>query len=81
MKRIELVSFNAELLQKLQRAGVKIDDWQYVDMYQEYESTLAEGHKKTYVSLVLSQKYHVSVRHIYDLLTHLAQDCKFPASE
>ena len=80
MKRIELVSFNAELLQKLQKAGVKIDDYQHVAMYNDYERMLKDGHKKTYIVLVLSEKYHLSPRNIYDVLKHLCQDCNLPAS-
>lgn len=80
MKLIELVTFNAELLQKLQQAGVKIDDYQHVAMYNDYEQMLQEGHKKTYILLVLSDRYHLSPRTIHDILKHLCQDCNPPAS-
>ena len=80
MKRIELVTFNAELLQKLQQAGVKIGDWQHVAMYQDYERMVKDGHKKTYIMLFLSDKYHLSPRTIHTILQHLCQECNPPAS-
>jgi len=47
MRRIDLIKFNAELLQKMQSCGIKLNDWQYVNLYNDYEEMLASGTKKT----------------------------------
>lgn len=36
MKVIEIINFNRELLKKLQEAGVRLEDVQYVELYSEY---------------------------------------------
>lgn len=76
MKRIELVEFNAEILQKLQKAGVKIDDWRYVGMVKEYQELVSQGQKRTYAAMVASQHYGISTRKGYNLLQRLCAECK-----
>lgn len=71
MKLIELVSFNKELLQRLQKAGVKIDDWKYCDLYLDYTQMIAEGTKRTAIILILAQRYNLSERQVYNIIRHL----------
>lgn len=45
MKVIEIINFNRELLKKLQEAGVRLEDVQYVDLYSEYMYRTSQGRK------------------------------------
>ena len=71
MKRIELVSFNAELLQKLKSAGIKLEDYKYCDLYRGYCKMLEEGVKRTAVAVILSERYGLSCRQVYNIIKHL----------
>lgn len=62
MKVIEIINFNRELLKKLQEAGVRLEDVQYVELYSEYMYRTSQGEKVSYVVAVLSEKYSVSAR-------------------
>lgn len=62
MKVIEIINFNRELLKKLQEAGVRLEDVQYVELYSEYMYRTSQGEKVSYVVAVLSEKYSVSER-------------------
>ena len=37
MKVFEILNFNRELLGKLQTAGIRLEDIQYIDLYIEYK--------------------------------------------
>ena len=76
MKVIEIINFNRELLKKLQEAGVRLEDVQYVDLYSEYMYRTSQGEKVSYVVAVLSEKYSVSERTIYALIKRFRSDCK-----
>ena len=43
MKVIEIINFNRELLKKLQEAGVRLEDVQYVELYSEYMYRTSQG--------------------------------------
>ena len=45
MKVIEIINFNRELLKKLQEAGVRLEDVQYVELYSEYMYRTSQGEK------------------------------------
>ena len=45
MKVIEIINFNRELLKKLQEAGVRLEDVQYVELYSEYMYRTSQGRK------------------------------------
>lgn len=48
MKVIEIINFNRELLKKLQEAGVRLKDVQYVELYSEYMYRTSQGEKVSY---------------------------------
>jgi predicted transcriptional regulator len=68
MKIYELISFNRELLERIHRAGIRPDDYKYADLYAEYRALVAGGEKVTYIVSVLSVRYGVSERQVYNLL-------------
>lgn len=75
MKVIELLNFNRELLKKLQEAGIRLEDAQYIDLYMDYVGLLNQGEKVSYVVALLSEKYSVSERKVYALVKHFQSDC------
>lgn len=76
MTRYEILSFNKELLRRLSCIGVKTDDFRYVDLFEDYSRMRKAGNKTTYIVAVLSDKYAVSERKVYNVIRHLSEDCK-----
>ena len=75
MKVIEILNFNKELLNRIHNAGIRLDDCQYINLYNEYEQMLRDGEKVTYIVSVLSEKYSVSERKVYGVIKHFKKDC------
>ena len=71
MKRIELVQFNAPLLQRLKSAGISLDDYKCCALYRDYEEISATESNRKVVFLTLSQRYGLSVRQLYNIFNHL----------
>lgn len=76
MKIIEILKFNRELLKRLQTAGIRLDDAQYIDLYSEYTEMLDRGEKVSYTVALLADKYSVSERKVYSLIKRFQSDCK-----
>ena len=43
MKLIEILKLNRELLIYFQKAGIRLDDVQYIDLFKEYRTLSAQG--------------------------------------
>jgi Mor family transcriptional regulator len=74
MKVHELLTFNKELLSRLINAGVKPEDYRYVELFREYELLKGQGEKVTYIVAFLAQKYRISERNIYAITARMARD-------
>ncbi len=74
MKLYELLDFNKELLKRLFCAGIKPEDYRYVDLFTDYEHLRQEGEKKTYIVAMLADKYGISERKVYSVINHLSQE-------
>lgn len=74
MKLYELLDFNKELLKMLFCAGIKPEDYRYVDLFTDYEHLCQEGEKKTYIVAMLADKYGISERKVYSVINHLSQE-------
>ena len=79
MKVIEILNLNKELLKKFQYMGIRMDDVKFIDLYDEYITMITEGEKVSYVIAVLSEKYGVSERKVYDLIRRFKSDCNLLA--
>lgn len=75
MKVIEILNFNRELLKRLEAAGIRLEDAQYIDLYADYIRLLEQGEKVSYVVALLSEKYSVSERKVYALVKRFQSDC------
>jgi Mor family transcriptional regulator len=75
MKVFEALFCYKEALTKLSAMGVRLEDYRYMELYEEYLSLCADGSKKTYIVAILAEKYHISQRHVYALVRRLKSDC------
>lgn len=79
MTLFEILNFNRELLERLTRMGFKPDDYKYIDLYKEYEQMRRQGDKVTYCVVVLSIRYGVCERKIYEIVGRFKKECTFHA--
>lgn len=79
MKVIEILNLNKELLKKFQTAGIRMDDVQYIDLFNEYLALVTRGEKVSYIVATLAEKYSVSERKVYDLIKRFKSDCNLLA--
>lgn len=79
MKVIEILNLNKELLKNFQKAGIRMDDVQYIDLFNEYLALHAKGEKVSYIVAILAMRYNVSERKVYDLLRRFKTDCNLLA--
>lgn len=71
MIRAEIIELNKELLQKLKNAGVKMSDYKYCDLYRDYKELSAIESCKKVVMLTLAQRYGLTDRQVYNIVTRL----------
>ncbi len=76
MKVIEILAFNRELLENLDRNHIKIKDVKYLQLYMEYSRLKEEGFKITYIIAYLSDTYKVGERTIYKIIKRFNSECK-----
>ena len=63
MKLIEILNLNRELLIYFQKAGIRLDDVQYIDLFNEYRTLSAQGEKVSYIVARLATE-SVSYTHL-----------------
>lgn len=75
MTIFEVLKFNRELLERLHRIGVRLEDTAYIDLFVDFNNMVGAGDKVSYVVAVLADKYSVSERKVYSLIRHFQNDC------
>ena len=75
MKVIEVLEFNRELIKKLRKAGIRLEDADYIDLYTEYKQLTARGEKVSYAVAHLAEEYAISERKVYSLIKRFRSDC------
>ncbi len=75
MKLIEILNLNRELLNNFRKAGVRMDDVLYIDLFNEYRTLAAQGEKVSYIVARLATEYAVSERKVYSLIKRYKKDC------
>lgn len=79
MTIFEILKFNRELLERLRRAGIRLEDAGYVDLFADFTRMVAEGEKVTYAVARRAADYHVSERTVYSLVRRFQCDCSTDA--
>lgn len=80
MKIIEALRMNKELLTKLKNAGIRMEDTEYISLYDDYERMNRKGWKMTYIVACLSDKFGVSERTVYYVIRKFGSNCNFDAA-
>lgn len=76
MRRIDLVEFNKELLQRLKEAGIRLEDYKYCDLYRDYLKLSETMGSRKEVILSLAQKHGISDRQVYNILNRLERSVR-----
>lgn len=79
MKVIEILNLNRELLKIFRKVGIRLDDVQYIDLYNEYRELQSKGNKVSYIVAVLADRYGISERKVYSLIKRFQSDCNLLA--
>lgn len=74
MKRADLVLFNQEIMCKLRKAGIRLDDYKYADMWKDYVEMKKACNSKKVIILSLSEKHGYTDRQVYNIIKHLEKD-------
>ncbi len=68
MTIFEVLNFNRELLERLRRIGVRLEDTAYIDLYVDFNNMVGAGEKVSYVVAVLADRHGVCERTVYSLI-------------
>lgn len=79
MKVYEILSLNPQFLKMLHEFGIRIDDYQWIDLYREYRQMRDNGEKIVFIVAFLSDKYGICERKVYKLIKHMERDCQIGA--
>ena len=63
MKVFELLNFNREPLKRLQQAGIRISDVEFIDLYNDYQTMLGHGDKVSYIVALLADLLDIFESH------------------
>ena len=80
MTLFEALKINRTSLEVLQQLGGRHNDVRYIDMYSEFSMMEKAGFKKTYIVALLSDKYSVCERKVYDVIKRFSRDCTLNAT-
>lgn len=75
MKIFEILSFNREILDRLDSLGIHPGDHKHLNLYNDYRVMKARAEKVTYIVAILAERYVMSERKVYDLIARLGKDC------
>lgn len=79
MKVYEILSLNPQFLKMLHEFGIRIDDYQWIDLYREYRQMRDNGEKIVFIVAFLGEKYGICERKVYKLIKHMERDCQIGA--
>lgn len=71
MIRADLIELNKELFQKLKKAGIRLDDYRYCDLYRDYVKMKQIETNRKVIFLTLAQKYNITDRQVYNIVNHM----------
>lgn len=75
MKVYEISSLAPEFLKRLHDFGIKLEDYQWLDLYREYREMRLRGEKTVYIVAHLSDQYCICERKVYKLIRLMERDC------
>ncbi len=75
MNIADLVKFNGKTLKFLSENGIKIDDYQYTELYDDYLQMVQNNEKKEYIYAKLSEEYRIPIRTLQRIIKRLSVRC------
>lgn len=79
MKVFEAIKLTESTLIALRNVNVGTGDVEYIRLFEEFRAMQGDGLKVSYCVAFLSEKYHISVRKVYDLIKKFKSECKMSA--
>lgn len=81
MKVYEILCLNAKTLKVLHDFGIKMSDYEWVELYGDYAFMRKNNEKMAYIVATLSSKYKIKERKIFKIIRALKQECQIHALE
>ena len=76
MKAHELVKLNGLAMKMMSMNGINLNDYRFVQLFEDYSNMKKNGDKITYIVSVLSKKNNIGERTIYRIVDRFERDCK-----
>ena len=76
MTGVELVKISIEQLKMMSNSGIKMNDWKFVEMYEEYTEMRKRREKFRYIIAHLAEKYTTSESNIKRVVKRLSREVK-----
>ena len=76
MEAYKVLFLIRDLAKNMSELGVKMDDYRYIGLCQEYNELTAKGEKREYARAVLSKKYSVSESTVFRIITRMNKPFK-----
>lgn len=74
MKLYELLNANRSAYELLSKESISVSIVGYIPLYDEYIKKVADGLKKTYIISVLSEKYGINERMVYNIIKKMSKE-------
>lgn len=75
MKVIEFLKFSTSMLKMMSENDVKVDDWQYVEAYEQFLNMRSSGVKYDNAITELANEKHIAKRTLQRAFKRLMKDC------
>ena len=69
MEAYKLLFLIRDLAKSMSEIGVKMGDYKYIGLCQEYNDLVAKGEKREYARTILSKKYSVSESTVFRIIS------------
>ena len=77
MEAYKMLFLIRDLMKSMSEIGIKMDDYKYIGLCQEFNELVAKGHKREYARAVLSRKYSVSESTVFRIITRMNKPLNF----
>lgn len=75
MTIFDVLKFNRELLIRIRKSGIRLEDADYIDLFVDFNNMVANGDKVSYAVACLATSYQISERKVYTLIKRFQSDC------
>jgi hypothetical protein len=76
MEAYKILYLIRDLAKSMSNIGVKMEDYKYIGLCQEYNELVARGEKKEYARAILSKEYSVSESTVFRILSRMNKPVK-----